>query len=411
MDPGSYNPPPIYRTSEKSQKNFIISSIVDPSVTYGTLSGNTRFLSKSLADVAYRGIGIDPHGIIKDTPDPLLVGIETNPGPKNNKLAKLQKQIKSLSTALVKSKPAKKKKSKKSVSVVRSISAPAALGSIISLKPPLVSHIVKNGKPVKIVSGTQYVTTICSSNTNAPQFNNVAASANANTFIAIDIAGTADTGGAVNLVVSGSPLYNEGLSFGRFLFRKLRFHYRTATATSAGGGFTLAYAADTYAYSQSTIGNNSRQLLSQLEDNVTFACWENATLDCTAVKGSFIEPRYDITAGSAGSANSRMEGQGCLLISSGTNTSNASITYGDLLMEYEVELYDSGPFNSSGVALSAKVFNSFMDAALRNPTEFERLYQERKKRLIKIEEHNEKKDEVIVTKPPSVSSWLTSLLE
>jgi len=127
-------------------------------------------------------------------------------------------------------------------------------------------------------------------------------------------------------------------------------------STSVAGGLTFAFAADPYAYSNSTSSINTRALLAQVQDNVSCNVWENAEIDCSAIR-DFTEPRYDLALGSTSATAARLEGQGCLLISSATAVAigAANQVLGDLIMEFEVELYDSGPFSTGGVSFDAKV--------------------------------------------------------
>jgi len=296
--------------------------------------------------------------IISVPPTIPLVGVELNPGPPKSQLNKLKSKIDKLAVALVPVKKKQKKRVKGTKGTPRTFTpyaAPINIGTVVSLSPPSIRTVKRGNKHVKIVSGVQYVTTINSSTSSAsPQFGNNGAYSALNTYIAIDVNGFGDTASNVLLTPNISPLYNEGLSYSRFLFKKLKFHYRTTCGTGTFGGFTLGYAADAFAYNNSNNTNNTRATLGLLQDNVTFSAWENATLDCTAIS-SFNNPFYDITTGSSSAANARQTAQGCLLISAATAiTGTAAGTFGDLLMEYECEFYDCGPYSNSGVTFLQK---------------------------------------------------------
>jgi hypothetical protein len=294
----------------------------------------------------------------KHVPSAPLVGVETNPGPKTKNMHQKRK-------TQARKQPRQHKETRVVSKSVTHYSAPTALGYIMR-NPALKFGPTKHGRMSGLkVSGRQYVCAISTATSNfAPSFGVTGSYSAQDTYIALDVNGSGDTGAANYLTPTGSPLSNLALSFARFLFRKAKFYYEAGCASTTLGTMTLAYAADAASYNYSNTTNSTKAVLATLQDNVTFSAWKDAEFNCTAIS-DFKEPLYDLGTGSTGVTNSRNGAQGCLLISAGSALSTAQ-NLGDLDLEYEVDMFDSGSFSTSGVGLSMTSATKIVDACRRH---------------------------------------------
>jgi len=309
-----------------------------------------------------------------EPPAPPLVGVESNPGPKNKMKQEVQK-LKALVSKLNKPNPKQGKRKGQKTRVRQQVNN--QLGKVYNggqrmveqrVSVPLAVDVTRTGvffEPyvtrdridgawVLGIRGSHIITTVCESTTPFNiQFGSAGAPLTTRAFISVDPAGIGNAGATVPFSPSTSPLFNFALNFSKFRLNGLTIRYITAIppgAGSASGDLCIAYVKDPAALT--SVASMTGTVLSQFPDNMTMAVWTSKAI---TVKTPDPDWKYDVTstttATAANFAEIRQTSAGIIAINYlDTGFSGSATTLGRLEGDYDFQFRDFGSYNSNGLS-------------------------------------------------------------
>jgi hypothetical protein len=252
-----------------------------------------------------------------------LVGIETNPGPKNRKIPTFVPVTAVKKTPRKRSKPAKRNGTihvadAQNSGMDRIVAAPAAVGN---LSQPYIKFMgTRRGEQNGLrIMGYQRFTSVYDYGTTLSF-----------------VSGSTDNTNGISPTNLGKPLSLISAAFFRYKFTHLRFEFKSAMPSSTAGSITMGFDSDGNTSSYPTISQAS---IGTLGDSIESNIWLNSTLHASIPKDDNL---YYVYAPGSDAADYRMNYQGSLLVNGTAGSTASGVVVGDIWVEYVVDLFDLG---------------------------------------------------------------------